>query len=47
MMQPLARTATNAAYCASASGDATSEAYRVQLQTRDGEAPKSLGRLPC
>jgi hypothetical protein len=39
MMQPLARTATNVAYCATASGDATSEEYRVQLQNRDGEAP--------
>ena len=47
MMQPLARTATNAAYCASASGDTTSEAYRVQLQTRDGEAIRGLDRLLC
>jgi hypothetical protein len=44
MMQPLARTATNAAYCATASGDATSEEYRVQLQTRDGEAITRLDK---
>lgn len=40
MMQPLARTATNAAYCATASGDATSQEYRIHLQTEDGALSK-------
>jgi hypothetical protein len=46
MMQPLARTATNAAYCASACGDAASEEYRIHLQTKDG-ASGQLEKLLC
>lgn len=36
MMQPLARTATNAAYHAAASGDAATEEFRIQLHDEKG-----------